>query len=664
MGAWSAALLPAAFFVVAVALIGWSWWQARSENARIVQLETRVTSEQVKARLDAWFASRAVTLTKLSRDWPRWGAGIPADRDRRVSVFREEAGQLLALYPGFQAINWVDATGHIEVVVPARTNEGARGANLHLHPEATVRENLRIALETGQQRRTGVIELLQGGVGFAVYQRVGGDDGPVQGAINGVFRLDESIDACLPEPQLRESFRFALFDESGRAAYSSVGLDEGPPADWPEVHTLDVSVIDRNMRLHVAPSQAHLARVYSSTDDTLLVAGLLLALIGAIALRGYLKGYSETQESEARYRLLVENQSDLIVKLDRDGRFVFVSPSFCKTFGHSEQELLGQSCLVMVPEGEREDLSRRLEGFFESPRSAVNEHQVLTRQGWRWYSWSTAPAVDESGQTEGILAVGRDVTDHKRLEEQLRQSQKVEAIGQLAGGVAHDFNNLLQVILGHAELSYDDPEDLASTRNSLEAIMKSARKGASLTQQLLAFSRRQRMSFESADLGEVLGEMIQMIRRTIDERIEIVFEPAEGLPPARIDPRQVEQVLLNLCLNARDAMPDGGRLLVETFLGHADSTTRESAPWVTPGPLVGIRVSDTGHGMDRETLDRAFEPFFTTKAVGEGTGLGLSSVYGIVRQHKGVIRATSEPGQGASIEVLFPAAPRDEAGEA
>ncbi len=261
---------------------------------------------------------------------------------------------------------------------------------------------------------------------------------------------------------------------------------------------------------------------------------------------------------------------------------------------------------------------------------------------------------DETGQVINYVAVERDVTREKHLEEQLRQAQKMEAVGQLAGGIAHDFNNLLTIISGYGQLLLEDLGLDDPRRLKMAEINKAANRAVVLTRQLLAFGRRQMLLFEVLDLNDVLSSMEQMLHRLISEDIELVIVQGESLGRARTDRGQIEQVILNLALNARDAMPGGGRLTIETSNVELAGEHALIHPEVMPGSYVTLTVSDNGCGISREAQARIFEPFFTTKEKGKGTGLGLSTVYGIVRQSEGYIFVSSEPGQGAGFRIYLP----------
>jgi PAS domain S-box-containing protein len=358
------------------------------------------------------------------------------------------------------------------------------------------------------------------------------------------------------------------------------------------------------------------------------------------------------QASEEKYRILVENQTDLVVKVDAAGRLLFVSPSYCRMFGKSEAELLGTSARTLIGDGDREAAAKALAALARPPHTATLEQRVATSTGPRWLSWAAKALVGPGGALIEIVAVGRDVTERKQIEARLRQSEKLEAIGRLAGGVAHDFNNQLSAILASAEYagSLPLPEE---ARETLDTIRESARRSAGLTRQLLALSRKEPPRTAAIDAARLLGDVVELLARSIDKRVAVQLR-TEGPALLSGDPDRLHAAVLNLALNGRDAMPEGGTLTLSARPVTLPED-RAAALGLTGGRHVELSVADTGVGMSEETRGHLFEPFFTTKAAGKGLGLGLAEVYGTVKAHRGAVTVTSAPGRGTTFTLLLPA---------
>jgi PAS domain S-box-containing protein len=363
------------------------------------------------------------------------------------------------------------------------------------------------------------------------------------------------------------------------------------------------------------------------------------------------------REAEQKYRSIVEEAVIGIFQSTPSGRYLSVNPAMARMFGYdSPQELLASIKDIAVQEyvdpKQREEFMRSLE-----QQGAVHdfECQVYRKDGSKIWISINARAIRKDGAAVRYEGTNEDITERKLLEEQLRQAQKMEAIGRLAGGIAHDFNNLLTIITGSSELLQESITDQA-LRKRVETIRKAGEKAASLTRQLLTFSRRQVLQPRILNLNEVLSDLGQMLRRLVSENIELKIFTDSRLGLIRCDPSQIEQVVLNLVINGRDAMPEGGRLAVETANATADEVDGRPNGEDQQESYVRLTVSDTGVGMDEETQSHVFEPFFTTKETNKGTGLGLATVYGIVQQAGGHISVQSAPGQGSTFHVYFPRA--------
>ncbi|MCP9485600.1 MAG: GAF domain-containing protein [Gaiellaceae bacterium MAG52_C11] len=365
--------------------------------------------------------------------------------------------------------------------------------------------------------------------------------------------------------------------------------------------------------------------------------------------------YSEVQRSEEMYRRVLENSHDLISLLDLEGRLTYANAAHERVLGYRVDELVGMHAADLA---DPDDPPLALRG--RTPSLPIR--RIRRKDGsWALLEGSSVLLRNPAGEPELTLVFARDVSERERVAEQLRQAQKLESIGLLAGGIAHDFNNLLTAIGGYAELGALELEagEIETVRESIEQIQRASGRAAELTSQLLAFSRKQVLHPRELDLNEVISDMSSMVARLLGDDIVLSSALDLELGPVIADPTQIEQVLLNLAINARDAMPDGGSLSIRTSsleIGGLEPASGRELRDLQPGSYVTLTVRDTGVGMDVQLAERIFEPFFTTKSVGEGTGLGLATVHGIVSQSGGSIWVESEPGSGTCFTVCLPRA--------
>jgi PAS domain S-box-containing protein len=370
----------------------------------------------------------------------------------------------------------------------------------------------------------------------------------------------------------------------------------------------------------------------------------------------------QLSERDEMFRLISENAEDLIAVLDAEGHRIYNSPGYKKLFGYTHEELQGVPIADQIHPDDRERVIETRRQSFETGASIQLEYRFRRKDGeWRILESTGSPVQNARGEVEKLVVVSRDITERKQAEEmlrqregQLRQSQKMEAVGRLSGGIAHDFNNLLGVIIGYSEdiesrVAKGDP-----LRKSAEEIRKAGNRAAALIHQLLAFSRQQVLQSRVLDVNLLISDMGEMLRRLIGPHIELKTNLDPELGRVKADQSQMEQIIVNLGVNARDAMPEGGTLLIEGANVYLDETDARSLPFLRPGPHVLLTVSDTGVGMDAETQAHIFEPFFTTKERGKGTGLGLATVYGVVKQSGGIVGVQSEPGKGATFRIYLP----------
>ncbi len=361
------------------------------------------------------------------------------------------------------------------------------------------------------------------------------------------------------------------------------------------------------------------------------------------------------QESEKRFRGIIDSTEAGYFFINQDGFFQFVNEAWLKMHRYSSpDQVIGRHFSLTQIDMDKDSANIIIKKIINGEAVTSGEFTRRCKDGSIGYHTFTVKPVVQGGEIIGLEGFLIDITDKKKLENQLHQTQKMESIGRLAGGVAHDFNNMLSIILGNTEIAMEDIDPASPLTANLKEIHKAAENSANLTRQLLAFARKQTIAPRVVDLNNILKEMLKMLNRLIGEDIDLVWLPSEKLWPVKIDPSQVDQILVNLCVNARDAIRGVGKVVIETKnISMNDDYCLSHAGFI-PGDYIMLSVNDNGCGMDKKALDNLFEPFFTTKEVGQGSGLGLATVYGIVKQNGGFINVYSEPGKGTVFKIYLP----------
>jgi two-component system, cell cycle sensor histidine kinase and response regulator CckA len=385
-------------------------------------------------------------------------------------------------------------------------------------------------------------------------------------------------------------------------------------------------------------------------------ANLVRTIRCALSLHSTQQQRQVAEQSLRKLSRAVEQSADAIFITNSEGIIEYVNPAFGMLTGYSLEEVTGKTSSILQSGEQAPVLYREV---WESIRSGNAGRSIVVnrkKNGEVYYVDESISAIrDDEGRITNFVSNGRDFTERLRLEAQLLQSQKMDAVGRLAGGIAHDFNNLLTIITSYSELALDSVASESPAQARIQEILSAARRAADLTRQLLAFSRKQPQALRVAELNPVVSGIVKTLRRLIGEDIELVFVAGEGVGKIRLDPVQIEQILMNLGANARDAMPQGGRCTIETSYAQVDEQYVDRKQAVIPtGRYAVLSLSDTGEGIPADHLSHVFEPFYTTKPSGKGTGLGLATVYGIVKQNHGFVWAYSEPGMGTVIKVYLP----------
>ncbi len=447
----------------------------------------------------------------------------------------------------------------------------------------------------------------------------------------------------------------------------------GPPADaaphfaaWAaDLHPEDRERVVASLRAAVAGpeltwSVEHRYRRHDGTEGVAFnracflrdAQGKALRAIGAMTDVTALK---QTERNLQRLAAAVEQTTELIVVLDLQGTITYVNPACTQSTGFTPAEVLHQPFEFLLESHPEFPTFAHLRQCIQKTGAWSGQGRCRKKDGSTLSEQlALSPLRDPSGATVSFVLVARDITRELKLEEQVRFAQKMEAVGLLAGGVAHDFNNILQIILGHTQLALEHELSPDERKEGLMRTQEAAERAVQLTRQLLVFGRKQPLLLEDLDFGQLVSDLLKMLRRLLGEHITIDFRPGHQLGNLRAHKGQLEQVVMNLCVNARDAMPQGGRLTIELENVRFNAEYCQAHPWARPGRYVHLRVADTGCGMEAATQARIFDPFFTTKPKDRGTGLGLSVVYGIIQQHEGLIHVYSEPGHGTVFHIYLP----------
>ncbi len=381
-------------------------------------------------------------------------------------------------------------------------------------------------------------------------------------------------------------------------------------------------------------------------------------IIGILGIARDITQRKKTEETirlnEERLNSILQTNPNPVVVYDTEGFPQFINPSFTEVFGWTLSEIQGRN-IPFVPDDEKNITFSKIKEIYSNGKPLQFLTKRLTKSNEVLdININAAIYKDIQGEKIGLVVNLTDITEQIKIQDQLRHAQKMESVGRLAGGVAHDFNNMLSVILGNAEILAEDLKLSETSILNLQEIQKAAERSTNLTRQLLAFARKQTISPKIVDLNETIHGVLKMLQRLIGEDIELSWQPKIGLWPVKVDPSQIDQILANLCVNARDSIEGIGKIVIETDNVQFNDKYCQNHPGFIPGNYTQIVVSDTGHGMEKEVLDNLFEPFFTTKGIGEGTGLGLATVYGIVKQNKGFINVYSELRLGTTFKIYLP----------
>ncbi len=624
------------YLPLALLIAGWAaclalWGIAAGVRQREADARLAATASEVASRLEEFLATRAQVVSYVASHWQT----APVRTREQWMAF---TSSVLANFDGIQAINHVRADGVIEWVVPERGNEPALGANLLRH--RVVGAALARSAETGEPFVSPPLELIQGGWGFATYFPLRDGDRHA-GWVNGVFRVDSVVQSCLQRAAPPAVTCRFVDVASGVTVLEHDMPRSGKPPGAGASH--DLTVLDRPWRVTVWPLGAEGGATSGWWANALLVAGLLLVAALSLFARTAVRRRSQADAADRRYRRIVDTTREGVWTVGADGGTTFVNKRMAEMLGLQPEAMAGRALVDFMDETSRATSPLARE---RSWQAVAAHHDVRFRRadGSVLDAVVSMSPLHDDGTFLGAIAMVADVTERRRLEQRVAQAEKLQAIGRLAGGVAHDFNNLLTAILGAADVLAERLPAGSPDAGLVSEIREAGDRAAQVTRQLLAFARLQVRRPQLVDLMATMRRLEPMLTRLLPESIRLVISGPSTPCAIVADSVQMEQVILNLVLNARDAMPGGGTIHVTI--------------WHEPGPpeRVGLSVADAGEGIPDDVRAHLFEPFFTTKTTGHGTGLGLATVQGIVAEAGGDIEVASPPGEGATFRVIFPAA--------
>ncbi len=632
------------YWVIPMAVVAFLWLisgtvfynHVESEKTKL-QVETEVTGEQIKLRLESWVNHRLKIVENIAS---RWTCQKEIDKNQ----FTKKAEELLSWFPGLQALNWIDKDWTIQIVVPLEGNKPALGKNLRQHPSASVQAALTQTKETQRISRSEIMELLQGGKGFATYWPVLTEDGNIYGYINGVFKIDKLIESCFSEPMLTERF-LIMFYEADKAVY---GNNIDITVNQSEfLKSFSVKIVDKNLRMKLVPTSAYIKASHSYFAYWILGFTMLFSLLLGYFIRITMLHNQILRKSEERFRTVVEYASDAFYLVTRAGEIVDVNQQACKELQYSKEELT----------------SMRVEDIdvgYNNGTLKIDSNKATFETKHKKKDGTIIPVEIHSDVIEinnelFILCLSRDVSATKKLQELETRAQRLETAGQVAGQVAHDFNNLLAPLIAYPELIQDMLDDGHPAKELISKIEISAIQIAEINQQLLTLGRRGHYNLQIINLNDLIQQVVEEENSFCSDvcKVETKFE--KNLLPMKGGYSQIVRIISNLLHNSCEAIHEDGVISIKTENYYLDNNMAEYAS-VPKGEYIKLTVADNGDGIPEDILPTIFDPFISTKKADKkrGSGLGLSVVASVVKDHHGYVDVQSKVGQGTKFFIYFP----------
>ncbi|KAA3633546.1 MAG: response regulator [Calditrichaeota bacterium] len=635
-------IIAVSVFVLLAISSSYIWKHEDTAQYDIINTETKVTADQLKQRLESWVGHRLSIIERIGDDWEKYEL-------KDSAKFVTKAEELLLIVPGLQALNWIDNNWEIKTVVPYAENQKALGKNLHDHPFNSVEEALANASESHQLTRTSIVNLLQGGKGFATYMPVVDKSGKVTGYINGVFKINKLIEGCFTDKTLLENFDIQI-SENVDIVFSN--QNEEIRENTKYLQQREIKILDKSWSMLITPSQVYLQPRLNNNAFGYLILFNLFGLLLSWVIRVALVRHKKTFESEKKFRTLVEGAGDSFFLLNIDGKIIDVNKKTCKELGYSRDELLNMNIHDIDMEVQHEEYLR-LWNLIEQNK-IDNVETVYKRKNSSTFPVEIRVGIVTLDGESFATCLARNISEAKRLKELESRAQKLETAGQIAGQVAHDFNNLLSPIVAYPEFIRELISDNPEAIELLDVIEKSAIQIADINQELLTLGRRGHYSLEVFNLNDVISQSMNHLEYD-NNAIKIDFQKSNDLFPMKGGKSQISRIIINLINNAIDAIDDTGEIEIKTENYYVEKLDPSNII-VPSGSYIKLTISDTGRGIPSDIMSSIFLPFVSTKKVDKkrGSGLGLSVVDAVVKDHNGFIDTKSKVGEGTSFYVYFP----------
>ncbi len=623
-----------------ISILGFSYYE-KSEDDKLHR-ETEIISEQIKLRLESWVQHRIDVVENM--------AILSASQDSfDSSLFEQKAEELISWFPGLQALNWIDQDWTIQIVVPLEGNEPALGKDLKYHPSLSVQNALAKAEKNNKISRSAIMELLQGGAGFATYWPIHSSDGNILGYINGVLKVDKLIENCFSEPLLTKRFSI-MFYENNKLIYKSGEKICEKTCVMKSV--VSVLFVDKFLQMEIMPTETYMNASSAFIPSWILGITFLFSLGLGVLTRKSMLHNKGMRASEERFRTVVENAGDAFFLVSQDGKIIDVNQQACIDLQYSKEELTSMN-IKEIDEKPNVDLVR--DKINSEDAASITFESTHKRKDGSIIPVEIRISLIEIKDEEFFLCLSRNISESKKLQELENRNQRLKTAGEVAGQVAHDFNNLLAPLIAYPEFIHELLGDNHPAKEYVTKIEKSANQIAEINQQLLTLGRRGHYNQQVLDLNNLITQVVNDEIDISSDCCKITTDFADDLLPIKGGHSQIVRIITNLLHNSFDAISSDGIITIKTQNYYLDKNMSEYFS-IPKGEYIKLSVADNGHGIPADVLPTIFDPFISTKKADnkKGSGLGLSIVESVMKDHNGYVDVNSKVGEGTVFYLYFP----------